>query len=169
MPHCQKRLGSFMGSRVKNTRLSFRFRYDILVVMSKYFKDKKEYYSWWGMIDRCTNKKNVGSKYYLSKGVTVCDRWTGAKGFHNFLADMGKRPQAMTLDRIDNTKGYSPENCKWSTRTEQSRNRDVVAEVDGKKVTLRDMSEKLNIPLGTLKSRIHRGTLDKVSILELFR
>jgi predicted nucleic acid-binding Zn-ribbon protein len=84
-----------------------------------------EYRSWAGMIQRCNNPKNPMYSYYGGKGITVCDRWKEA--YCNFLLDMGRKPtNKHTLDRIDNSLGYFPENCKWSTREEQSRNRQSV-------------------------------------------
>jgi hypothetical protein len=57
---------------------------------------------------------------YRPLGITVCKRWDS---FLNFLEDMGERPEGMTLDRIDNSKGYSPENCRWVTKQVQNANR----------------------------------------------
>lgn len=76
------------------------------------------------MINRCYNIENKRYKDYGGRGIKVCDKWLGEKGFETFLNDMNNRPSLdYTLDRIDNEKGYSKENCKWSTASEQSNNR----------------------------------------------
>jgi hypothetical protein len=53
----------------------------------------------------------------------VCERWVGDHGFENFLVDMGECPAGLSIDRIDNDRGYEPGNCRWATRTEQARNK----------------------------------------------
>ena len=80
-------------------------------------KPSSTYSTWRAMRYRCSNPKNT---HYYQKGIRVCERWDS---FINFLEDMGERPKGMTIDRIDNTKGYSPENCIWSSITQQNNNK----------------------------------------------
>lgn len=75
------------------------------------------------MIQRATNPKAAGWAHYGGRGIAVCARWRGAGGFENFLADMGERPEAHTLDRIDVDGDYEPANCRWAEWGAQMRNR----------------------------------------------
>lgn len=85
---------------------------------------KHELYNVWsGMLHRCYNEKRDNYLYYGGRGIEVCDRWR--ESFDNFTSDMGPRPEGHTLDRIDNDGNYSPENCKWSTRSDQKHNSGV--------------------------------------------
>lgn len=78
------------------------------------------YWSWRGVIGRCTYPKHIAYKYYGGNHVTVCERWTGEHGFENFLSDMGERPEGTSLGRFGDVGNYEPSNCKWMTVDEQA-------------------------------------------------
>jgi hypothetical protein len=73
------------------------------------------------MIGRCERTTHHAYARYGGRGITVCARWRG--DFWAFVGDMGPRPDGLTLDRVDNNKGYAPDNCRWATYSEQSKNR----------------------------------------------
>jgi hypothetical protein len=83
-------------------------------------KFSRTYNSWYSMKARCLNSKNEAFTYYGGRGIMVCERWMV---FENFLADMGERPEGLTLDRINNDGHYEPSNCRWATWKQQANNR----------------------------------------------
>lgn len=86
-----------------------------------------EYRVYHQMIDRCHLETAPNYAWYGAKGVQVCDRWRHGEGrmtgFECFLTDMGKRPDGLTLDRINPFKDYEPSNCRWASWAEQGLNR----------------------------------------------
>ncbi len=87
---------------------------------SKYGKTSPTYQSWQNMKTRCLNPNYPRFKNWGGRGIRVCERWMD---FENFLADMGEKPEGLTLDRIDNDGDYEPGNCRWATRKQQVQNR----------------------------------------------
>lgn len=120
-----------------------------------------------GMKGRCYNTHTARYKNYGGRGITVCDRWMNKEtGLDNFIHDMGEWPgKGYTIDRIDVNGNYCPENCRWATEKEQSRNRVGTRKVlyNGEMTTVRELSEITNIPYDILIGRVRLGwTVDRV-------
>lgn len=79
----------------------------------------KTYKTWKEMRNRCNNPNAVQYKWYGGKGIRVCKEWDD---YMVFLSDMGNRPEGKTIDRLDNSLGYSRSNCRWATPKEQAEN-----------------------------------------------
>ena len=77
----------------------------------------RTYKTWKDMRQRCRNPNSDQWEWYGGRGISVCERWDS---FVNFLADMGDRPEGMTLDRINPDGNYEPSNCRWATAKEQA-------------------------------------------------
>lgn len=98
--------------------------WNLIHKMKHGFFGTPEYKTWDSIKQRCLNSAAGDFPRYGGRGITVCDRWKDS--FPNFLADMGPRPIGTSIERKDNSKGYSPDNCYWATPTEQNRNRATV-------------------------------------------
>jgi hypothetical protein len=117
----------------------------------------QERHIWLGMKNRCHNPKNPAYPRYGGRGIFVCDEWVN--DFDKFYEDMGPRPKGLALDRIDNNKGYSKENCRWVTYKENNRNtrRTVFVELDGQKLKMHELVEKTGQKSQTILYRIKKG------------
>lgn len=105
------------------------------------------YKRWMNMKHRC--KRDL---LYVQQGINVCERW---RDFANFYEDMGDPPEGKTLDRIDGTKGYSPDNCRWATPTEQGRNLRTNVRVNG--LTISEIAEKTGMSHNAISYRVKQG------------
>ncbi len=118
-----------------------------------------EYASWCSAKGRCLNPSNSAYRNYGGRGITFCERWAGADGFANFLADMGERPPDHSLDRIDNDGPYSPENCRWATRKVQGNNKrnNVWFVVNGERITVSECAKRSGLFKTTIYDLIRNG------------
>src|SRR4051812_30379740 len=93
----------------------------------------------------------------MGRGINVCGR--GEKKFYAFLEDMGEKPEGLSIDRIDNNKGYCKENCRWATRQQQNENRSSVVAIPfmGKTLIQRDWAKELGVAPSAISYRIRRG------------
>jgi len=114
----------------------------------------RTYTSWKSMWQRCTNPSHKSYSYYKDK--YPVQRWLS---FDNFLSDMGERPSGMSLERIDNLKPYSPENCKWATNREQQLNRNstIVLFINGIEMSMKEACMTLGTNYNRAKARVRNG------------
>ena len=121
------------------------------------------YAAWANMKHRCNRAHTSRFPNYSGRGVSVCERWLK---FENFLADMGVRPPGLTIERIDNAAGYSPENCKWASRTEQQRNRRACnyLTIDGVTRCVLEWAEVSGVLRVTINQRLRKGIPPKLAV-----
>lgn len=128
----------------------------------------KEYNAWMHMKQRCLNKSNSDYQSYGGRGISVCDRWVNS--FENFFSDMGICPfPDYSLDRIDVDGNYEPQNCKWSSPSEQARNKrcSVKLTIDGETKSIHDWAENVEISADTIKARVQKLGREPTDALNL--
>lgn len=114
---------------------------------------------WWGMIQRCEYNHHIDNKWYSSKGIAVCDEWRNDFGAFYKWANRNGYKEGMSLDRIDNSRGYSPSNCRFVSAKKQARNRstNLTYTYNGETKCLMEWAEACGIKYSTLYGRIKRG------------
>lgn len=116
-------------------------------------KRTQEYQVWRNMKLRCSTPSAQGYEHYGGRGIKVCTKW--ASSFEAFIADMGLKPSRVhSIDRIDPDGDYTPENCKWSTKSEQARNTRNALRFNGKH--LAQIAEETCAPYATLYYRLKK-------------
>jgi hypothetical protein len=110
------------------------------------------------MKERCYNSKSQNYSRYGGRNITVCSNWLNSfESFAKWAFNNGYK-DSLTIDRIDFNGNYTPENCKWSTIKEQANNRrsNVLITFNGETMNLLQWSERINLPYGTLYSRLYQ-------------
>lgn len=136
-----------------------------------------EYRAYYAMKNRCLNPRQKRFKDYAGRGIVICSRWLdgadGISGFECFLADMGPKPSVNhSVDRRENNDGYSPDNCRWATRREQSRNTRTTVHINacGMTMTLPDAAEYFGrASAATIRRRLALGWDQEDAVLTATR
>lgn len=113
---------------------------------------------WNGMHQRCSDKNHIAFKNYGGRGITVCREWSAPKPFIRWAERTGWAP-GLTLDRINNNRGYYPRNCRWASREEQAQNTRACYFVvyGGKRMSINKAARLAGIPPTTAHSRKRIG------------
>lgn len=138
----------------------------------KRLTDSPLYLTYIAMKDRCKREKHMNYARYGGRGITVCKEWNGREGFYNFSKwsiSNGWMP-GLTLDRIDNDKGYSPDNCRWATRLVQADNKSNIIHYNykGFSLSLTNIARMENINPNSLRYRVkYKGMTIEDAVNEL--
>lgn len=114
------------------------------------------YSRWKSMRQRCTDPSHKSYTQYGGAGITVCDRW---QDFAHSLSDMGECPPSMTLDRIENSIGYQPGNCRWASKADQNKNRSniVMLTYQGETKSVTEWATQFGMRQANLTMRLRLG------------
>jgi len=141
-------------------------QYNVIHGHKRVGNTSKAYSVWSNMKSRCSNPILSQYKNYGGRGITVCERWNN---FESFLEDMGEPEGGLQIDRIDNDKGYSKDNCRWTTRsvnTRNSRRHMVYVTIDDETMILTDAIQKYKVvSLQTASSRLYLGWTPEEAVM----
>lgn len=130
-------------------------------------KHTRTYKIWWRMVTRVTNPNDADYPRYSALG--MAESW---KNFENFYADMGEAPEGLSIDRVDNARGYLPDNCRWATNFEQSVNKSNTVKLywRGETKSLRVWAAELGLDYGRVYQRYKVGmSADRILAVESLR
>lgn len=115
------------------------------------------YRCWCSIMARCNNPNHKAYKDYGGRGIKVCDEWHDYLTFKQWVLDT-KKEEGLTIDRIDVDGDYCPQNCRWATMKEQSRNRrsNILIEYNGKKQILTDWCNELGLDYKFIHNRLFK-------------
>ena len=119
-------------------------------------RNSPEYKAWSEAKQRCHNPKSSKYKWYGARGIAVCEEWKN--DFMSFYSHIGTRPDGYELDRIDNSKGYEPNNVRWVCRKENVRNRrnSIYVIYEGVRLALEDYAKKIGVEYQTAWARLKK-------------
>lgn len=120
------------------------------------------YHIWTGMKQRCYNKNHKYYMHYGGKNITVCDKWkNNFEEFRSWAYENGydETDKDLSIDRIDNGKGYSPKNCRWIDKREQPKNRSTnhIVAINNETMIISECSRRYKIPISTIAFRERHG------------
>lgn len=161
-------ISEYLATRVRNNRVNQCKKCALKIISEKIrshgMRNTKEYSTWVSMKVRCLHKNAKDFDRYGGRGISVCDEWV--KSFEAFFNHVGRAPTKQhSIDRIDNRKGYEPNNVRWATKSEQQRNKSNSIYVsDGNTVLhINDVAKLLGISRGSAFLRLKRGKLNGYS------
>lgn len=161
-------VSEYIATRVRNNRVNqckqCAIKSSAEKIKTHGMRNSKEYSTWSAMKARCIHVESKDFYRYGGKGILICSEW--ANSFEAFLKHIGLAPSAQhSIDRIDNLKGYEPNNVRWATKTQQQRNKsNSVYVTNGKDVFhINDVATKFGISRGAAHLRLKRGTLNGYS------
>jgi hypothetical protein len=131
-------------------------------------RHEREYYSWKGMVSRCTDPRNIGFRDYGGRGIKVCERWLN---FAHFYADMGDKPTPKhSIDRIDNNGHYEPSNCRWADLEQQNNNRrsSRFITINGATKSVTQWARFVGVPARLIFGRLNKGWSDADAVMTKF-
>ncbi len=156
------RLNSLRSGIVRSCGCLFKEGNNKTHGMSCGYERTPEYITWCGIKQRCLNKNSTDYYLYGGRGITISNEWNNS--FEVFFNDMGLKPNKnYSIDRVDNSKGYSKENCVWATNFSQARNKRTnrFYELNDMNMCITDWANYLGISFATLNQRLTKWTLEK--------